>query len=1048
MTGEANIAARIVREPVITSIGQQSSSARHQFFLVACGIFMLLSGFSALVYQVTWVRLLGLGLGSTSASISIVVSSFFLGMSLGSFFFEKATRAARDAMAAYAALELCIGASGLILLPVLLNLDHILSFAPMFGTQPVLKLLMTLLILIVPTTCMGATFPVMAALLAGTDGKLGRLISRLYSLNTFGAVLGAALSGFVLIPSWGLDGSIYIAVCVNLLIGVSAIVLGRTLYSPRQASIAEIDETQAVLSDPQPAAWHTAAATTLAVTGFASIATQVGWTKYLSIFVGSTIFGLSVILSVFLAGIALGAWLIRRRIDTVRSPEMMMALGLLAASVAMLAARAGLTYVPDLQAFLNRADAAAGTTTAIRYTALVLLILPPTLIFGALFPLNLKIFCGGLTGVQTLIGRAYALNTLASIAGAAFAGFVVIPWFGTDALLIGMAILVAAASLVWITHATAAWSRVFLAGASVAALSLALTLPGLDYKRLIANVGYDYNSKAGETPEYLFLKEGKAGVISLLTYDGDNVKLQNNGLNEAGLSQSDPNDIPSIEALLGFIPYALHSSPKSAFVIGFGGGTTTRILADTDLAEIRVVELEPAVVEAGRFVKDGPISALSDPRVSISYNDARNVLVVEDRKYDIIVSQPSHPWLAGTAGLFSQEFWEITRSRLNKGGTFAQWVNLFRMDAPTMQSLFKAFFGAYPHGMVFADSGDMLMIGSADPLTVDHKRFNALLSRPVLKAKFATRHIRSVNDVLWYFALSRDDAVKASRNAVASRDANVLSEVRLSRLADNPTGDRSPKAFMKSHSSMDVGGYLGSSAEAKLSLLSMHFLREKAYYRAKMAIKQLAKINPLRARVLSHRRAIDMLDFATATELYYRYSSWPSEAHLAQADAMMEIGAYDEARAALDRAESSNDKQVRLQRLAYLQGIGPRLGEEKTGSVWAVMALADSGDEAAEKLLAARAAKRDLSDEARLYADKILLRHFASIRDDRELQKTSLALSEEVKRLGKRLATVAERALDAGNARIAALAMESIEALEDKPEGFDEMVVRLDQLGS
>ena len=443
MTAEANIATRIAAHRV-------ALSDRHRAIVVACACFMLGSGFASLVYQVTWVRLLGLGLGSTSASISIVVSSFFLGMSLGSYFFDRIARTRFGELKAYAALELCIGICGLLLLPVLLNLDYLLSFAPAVGTQPVLKLVVTLLLLIVPTTCMGATFPVMTALLAGNDARLGRLISQLYSLNTFGAVAGAALSGFVLIPNLGLDGSIYVAATVNILIGVAALMLSASYKAASQVPAAPAVEIAPGLSEQQNVGWNGAAALTLAVTGFASIATQVGWTKYLAVFVGSTIYGLAAILSVFLAGVALGAWLIRPWIDRVRSPEALLPLGLLAAGIALLTTRAGLAYLPELQRLLNDADVAPGTMAAIRYAALALLILPPTLLFGALFPLNLKVFCGGVAGVKTLVGKAYALNTIASIAGAAFAGFVAIPLFGTDKLLFAMAALVAATALVWI----------------------------------------------------------------------------------------------------------------------------------------------------------------------------------------------------------------------------------------------------------------------------------------------------------------------------------------------------------------------------------------------------------------------------------------------------------------------------------------------------------------------------------------------------------------------------------------------------------------------
>ncbi len=391
------------------------------------------------------------------------------------------------------------------------------------------------------------------------------------------------------------------------------------------------------------------------------------------------------------------------------------------------------------------------------------------------------------------------------------------------------------------------------------------------------------------------------------------------------------------------------------------------------------------------------------------------------------------------------------KSRLNKGGIFAQWVNLFRMDASTLKSLFKAFFSVYPEGMVFANSGNIIMVGSADKVTVDHKRFNALLGEPVLKAKFGTNSIRDVNDVLWYFALSRDEAVEASKDAVPSRDANVLSEVRLSRLVESPTGDESPETFLEGISSMDVGSYLGPDVEAKLALLSMYFLREGAYQRADLAISQLSKINARTGRVLSHRRALEMLDFATATELYQRYSDWPSEAHLAQARAMITIGAYDEARTALKHADLTQDTRGQIERVDYLEAVPPRLSEQLSAesSEWLLMARADAGNSTAEELLVRRSADHPkLPNNTMIYVDRALVRHFAVRRDEHKLQTTSLALSKAIGEVGKELATIAEKALDANHPRFAAFATKQIELLNDTPEGLDKIKVRLSELGS
>ena len=183
------------------------------FLLVAS--FLVLSGVASLTYQVTWVRLLGLSMGSTSASISTVLAAFFLGMAIGSYLAERITRNNISSLRPYIILELLIGISGLSLLPILLNLDGLLAIIPALGAEISLKFIVTMVLLSIPTMCMGATFPVMASILIRNKDEIGLRMSQLYSLNTAGAVLGAALTGFVFIPNWGLDGAIYIAFALN-----------------------------------------------------------------------------------------------------------------------------------------------------------------------------------------------------------------------------------------------------------------------------------------------------------------------------------------------------------------------------------------------------------------------------------------------------------------------------------------------------------------------------------------------------------------------------------------------------------------------------------------------------------------------------------------------------------------------------------------------------------------------------------------------------------------------------------------------------------------
>ena len=263
--------------------------------------FLVLSGIASLTYQVTWVRLLGLSMGSTSAAISTVLAAFFLGMALGSYGAHRITRQHTQNLKPYILLELLIGLTGLALLPVLLHLDSLLALFPAVGMALSFKFLVALILLSVPTLCMGATFPVMASILIRRQDEIGLRMSQLYSLNTAGAVAGAALSGFVFIPNWGLDGAIYIAFALNMTIVLIA------SYVDRRWTLPPIESAPVLTSPPASIESTTApfrrhALIVLFATGWVSIATQVGWTKYLVIFTGTTIYGFAIILIVFLSG--------------------------------------------------------------------------------------------------------------------------------------------------------------------------------------------------------------------------------------------------------------------------------------------------------------------------------------------------------------------------------------------------------------------------------------------------------------------------------------------------------------------------------------------------------------------------------------------------------------------------------------------------------------------------------------------------------------------------------------------------------------------------
>lgn len=823
-------------------------------------LFLVLSGVASLTYQVAWVRLLCLSLGSTSASVSTVLAAFFGGMTVGSYLAERILRGRVDDLRAYLTLEAVIAASGVVLLPLLLKLDSLMVFFGALGTSVPFKFGVTITLLAIPTVCMGATFPVMASILVRRQDEMGLRIGQLYSFNTGGAVLGALLSGFVFIPNWGLDGAVFVAVGLNLFIVICGALFNRKVGQELAPSAQPDPSAQ---SDPADTGAPSSsgrlrnqALLVLFCTGLVSIAVEVGWTKYLAIFTGSTIYGLSAILSIFLTGVTLGAWAIGAYIERIRAPQRWLAVGLLLLGAALLLTTFGLSNVPRVYDAVNGLESALAKSVC-RYSFVFLILFAPTFVLGGLFPLGLRLYCGDVQGVRRNAGRAYAVNTFAGIIGSIAAGYWLIPTYGTHVLLTAGAVLITLVPLALLRGLRSPRVTIGIVTAVAALVFLELRLPPLSFEALISSVAHKYDSEAqgGEAPNILFLREGRTGVISLISYDDRFVKLQNNGINESRIDLEDRDNTLVAETMLGLFPYLVHPDPHTAFIVGFGGGVTTQALTKTNIEAIHVVELEPVVIEAMKSLEGG-LPVLDDPRVRLTINDARNTLLVEGERYDLIVSQPSHPWLAGASPVFTREFFEIVQSRLKPGGVFGQWINLFNMDTGTLLAIFQAYYGVFPHGfsLAISDKGDLLLFGSDEPILLDQERIKARMAEPAITAALNRYSVNDPSHLLWYFALSRRQALEAASGVEANTDTNILSEVRLAGLSDELAEEDDPYLFLDTTYSLDIEPYLKPEEAAKTLYHGGVFcMRWKATRRARFAADLLQKFDPALARTL-HRR--------------------------------------------------------------------------------------------------------------------------------------------------------------------------------------------------
>ena len=724
--------------------------AHPKWVSTALGAAFLLSGAAGLVHEVVWVRLLGFVFGVTELAIATVLAAFMGGLALGSWLVGTRSDRFGDRRRAYAWLEIAIGASAL-LLPLLLVLVQPLyaalwrRFSPSFATFSVLRFLVAGALLLGPTALMGATFPLLADHLARVEGR--RVAPAwLYTLNLLGAVLGVALAGFVLMPSIGITGTILFGAALNLGVGLWVLLLPRIPERPPAAAA-----PTAATSRPRRLLLLAAFAS-----GALSLVTQVAWTRVLTLVVGSTTYAFSAVLLVYLCALGIGSALAARRSTRGDRIGSDLALAHLVAALGLLGAVFCVNDLPylymHLYAWFGPQAAGGGVARAITTTTLVLAV--PVVAAGTILPLALAAVVprdGGGTGAA--VGRLYALNTLGAILGAVLAGFLLVPRLGTETTILAVAAIAAAIGLAFaLTTPGQRWlAPVGLVAAAVVAAGIALR-PTWDFHDLHSGVAEpgrfaDLGSGADVTPaparsaprpaatepppageteparpqgraaeRLLYQREGPTATVAIVQLEnGDRTLIIN-----ARTNASDGIVDMGTQMLLAHIPLLVAPKRDDVFVVGWGSGVTVGAATQTPAKQITAVELEPAVVEASRFFEHVNHTPLADARVRLYEDDARHILLASEDTYDVIISEPPHPWVAGVANLFTRDFYRIARERLRPDGVFAQWLQTYQITFETYRSILATFQGTFPEVLVFHPGGaDTVLVGSGSPLALD-----------------------------------------------------------------------------------------------------------------------------------------------------------------------------------------------------------------------------------------------------------------------------------------------------------------------------------------
>ena len=650
------------------------------------------SGCAALIYETTWFHLVQLVVGASSISVAVLLCSFMGGMALGSAWLPRLMPATAHPLRVVAALEAGIALCGW-LIPLLLPVVQDVYVAVVgYGYGGILlRGLVCGLVLAPPTMLMGATLPVVARWLeTGRDGA--SRTGLIYAANIAGGALGTVLAGFYLLRVYDTVIAGAVAVAINSVVAVVAWTLARTHPEVRLKPDATSDDGATRLNHATAVASLTPIYVVAAMSGFTALGAEVVWTRQLSLLFGASVYTFSLILAVFLTG--LGAGSLAGSALGRRSSDPALWLGrvqlCLAAAIgfgAWMIVNALPLWQPTKE-FLPSVRMTPSYAFAFDALRCAVALLPATLLWGASFPLTLAVKGSG--NFMRHVSRINAINTVGALAGTLTLTLIGIPVFGSQ-LAQQWLVMVAAVSglgLLW----TLGDRRVGSIGAAVAIAAIAVAIVPAVPGRLIA-YGRSVNSWAS-IQRFLYLAEGATSSVAVTEHTGGTRQFHIAGKVEA----SDLDVDMRLERMLGHVPALLHPNPRSILIVGVGAGVTAGALSiHPEVERIVVCEIEPMVPRSARaYFGNENHHVFDDPRVELIFDDARHFLQTTQETFDIITSDPIHPWVRGAATLYSLEYLQLARAHLNPGGVVTQWIPLYETDTRSVKSEIATFAQVFP----------------------------------------------------------------------------------------------------------------------------------------------------------------------------------------------------------------------------------------------------------------------------------------------------------------------------------------------------------------
>jgi len=736
----------------------------------------LLSGVTGLVYEVLWGRYFQLFIGASSYAHTVVLATFMGGLALGNALFGRLVDKPVRTLRIYGLLELGIGAACALFPATYVWLSSAyLGLASPDTDSPinlVLKLLFAVAAMLIPTILMGGTLPVLVRTIIRRMREVGSKVGTLYFLNSAGAMLGCLIAGFYLIPGFGLELSFILTAIVNIVIGIVFLILSKRYErspaaetSSPLSSEAPLQEARRTYSDNQIKGVYAV----ILLTGALTMVYELVWIRLLGLVTGSSTYSFSIMLFTFIGGIALGGLIVSRLLRKDRDALLLFALcelGVFISILAMMPFYQRLPYYFNVFAtMLTRSELTFPLFIAIKILMCTFAMSLPAILIGMTLPLASRIAVKGLTILGTGVGNVFSINTLGNVAGALVGGFVLIPWLGLHgAMIVGLFFTAAAGiGLLLLANRGSSLQRYVAAGVTGVVFVVAF-LASPDWDPALLSIGLfrdkarfaesyeEYLQKAAEH-NVIYAKDG-ADLTVVVLQDPKEPDLR--WLKVNGKSDASTGIDMATQLHLGHIPMLLHPEPLKVLVIGLGSGCTANAVLNYDVDHLDIAEISDSVVEASRKFQPVLPSPLDDPRTELHVADAKEFLALQpEATYDVIISEPSNPWIAGIGNLFSEEFFVAAKSRLKPGGLMVQWVQLYEMHDRIASVIFNTFSAVFPHVTAWhPGSMDLIIVGSAGPHPVDYGRLGKMLADPAIRAELTSARVREkVHTPLTFLAM-------------------------------------------------------------------------------------------------------------------------------------------------------------------------------------------------------------------------------------------------------------------------------------------------------